>query len=303
MDGEYLSPHGAAAGGCLAGRTPSDRFGLKWLRADLPLEPGYVVTVEPGIYFIKALIDDPARRDKLPREVNVIGDANSLTYVLHKAVGDVIEITDESGAALRLRIVAALNNSLLQGELLMSEANFKRLFPSIAGQRFFLIEAPQPNEISAKLEERLSDYGFDVQDAAHKLASFHQVENTFLSTFQALGALGLLLGTIGLGAVLLRNVLERRRELALLRATGFQPLHLTWLVLAENVLLLGCGLLTGVSCALVAIAPAFVARGGHVSVVSLGLLLLAVLATGLAASWLAVRAVLRAPLLAALRSE
>ena len=107
----------------------------------------------------------------------------------------------------------------------------------------------------------------------------------------------------GLGAVLLRNVLERRRELALLRATGFQPLHLTWLVLAENVLLLGCGLLTGVSCALVAIAPAFVARGGHVSVVSLGLLLLAVLATGLAASWLAVRAVLRAPLLAALRSE
>ena len=48
-----LSTHDA--GGCLAGRTPSDRFGLKWLRADLPLEPGYVVTIEPGVYFIKAL--------------------------------------------------------------------------------------------------------------------------------------------------------------------------------------------------------------------------------------------------------
>jgi Xaa-Pro aminopeptidase len=57
-----LSTHDA--GGCLAGRTPSDRFGLKWLRADLPLEPGYVVTIEPGIYFIKALIDDPQRREK-----------------------------------------------------------------------------------------------------------------------------------------------------------------------------------------------------------------------------------------------
>jgi Xaa-Pro aminopeptidase len=57
-----LSTHDA--GGCLAGRTPSDRFGLKWLRADLPLEPGYVVTFEPGIYFIKALIDDPQRREK-----------------------------------------------------------------------------------------------------------------------------------------------------------------------------------------------------------------------------------------------
>jgi Xaa-Pro aminopeptidase len=50
------------AGGCLKGRTPSDRFGLKWLRADLPLQPGYVVTIEPGIYFIRALLTDPARR-------------------------------------------------------------------------------------------------------------------------------------------------------------------------------------------------------------------------------------------------
>jgi len=33
-----------------------------------------------------------------------------------------------------------------------------------------------------------------------KLAAFHRVENTYLSTFQALGGLGLLLGTLGLGA-------------------------------------------------------------------------------------------------------
>jgi putative ABC transport system permease protein len=235
--------------------------------------------------------------------IPVIADANSMTYVLHKALGDEIEITDDSGQPVKLKLVAALSDSVLQGELLMSDRNFMRLFPSIPGQRFFLIDTAKPGEVSAKLEERLSDYGFDVQETGAKLASFHQVENTFLSTFQALGALGLLLGTVGLAAVLLRNVLERRRELALLRATGYQSNHLAWLVLAENVLLLGCGLLTGIVCALIAIAPTFVARGGRLSVVSLGLLLLAVLVTGLAASLLAVRAVTRAPLLAALRSE
>ena len=236
-------------------------------------------------------------------EVPVIGDANSLQYVLHKGLGDEIELNAENGQPVRLRIVAALQDSLFQSELLMSEDNFTRLFPSLAGQRVFLIDTPQPAAVSALLEDRLSDYGFDATSAAEKLASFHQVENTYLSTFQALGALGLLLGTVGLAAVLLRNVLERRRELALLRATGYQPNHLALLVLAENVLLLGCGLLTGVVCAAIAIAPAWLARGGRVSLVSLGLLLLAVLATGLAASWIAVRAAIKAPLLASLRAE
>jgi Xaa-Pro aminopeptidase len=58
------------AGGCLAGRTPSDRFGLKWLRADLPLQEDYIVTIEPGIYFIPALLDEPGRRERYRDSVN-----------------------------------------------------------------------------------------------------------------------------------------------------------------------------------------------------------------------------------------
>ncbi len=58
------------AGGCLAGRERSDRFGLKWLRADLPLQPGYVVTIEPGIYFIRAILEDPKRREQYAGAVN-----------------------------------------------------------------------------------------------------------------------------------------------------------------------------------------------------------------------------------------
>ena len=249
------------------------------------------------------LLNSSSSISNLKFEIPVIGDANSLTYVLHKSVGDTLEMNDERGLPIKLRVVAALQDSLLQGELLMADSQFTRLFPSIAGQRVFLIEAAQPATVSPLLEDRLSDYGFDAESTATRLASFHQVENTYLSTFQALGALGLLLGTVGLAAVLLRNVLERRRELALLRATGYQPQHLSWLILAENLLLLGCGLLTGIVCALIAIAPAMMGRGGRVSLLSLGLLLATVLFTGLAVSWIAVRAAVKAPLLPALRAE
>jgi ABC-type antimicrobial peptide transport system permease subunit len=237
--------------------------------------------------------------------VPVIADANSMTYVLHLKLGDDVVLNRADGP-LRLRLMGALADSIFQGELVMAEKQFLRVFPEQQGYRFFLIDTPQtlaPNAIAATLEDRLSDFGFDVVPTAERLANFHRVENTYLSTFQMLGGLGLVLGTLGMAAVLLRNVLERRRELALLRAVGYDSSHFTLMVIAENLLLLICGLVTGAACALLAIAPVFFARGGSLPHLSLGFLLLAVLVSGLIASLVATWAALRSPLLPALRAE
>jgi putative ABC transport system permease protein len=228
--------------------------------------------------------------------VPAIADANSMTYVLHRKLGDEIAI-----GSVRLRLVAALADSVFQGELLISEANFLRVFPDQQGFRYFLLEADPA--VTGDLESDLADFGFDVTATRERLAGFHRVENTYIATFQALGALGLLLGTVGLAAVLLRNVLERRRELALLRAVGYRQRNLVAMVLAENALLLVAGLAIGAVCALLAIAPALAARGGGFSVLSIAGLLLAVLVTGMAASLAATIAVARLPVLASLRSE
>ena len=158
-------------------------------------------------------------------------------------------------------------------------------------------------ELTTALEDAFSDQGLDVTSTADRLAAFHRVENTYLSTFQMLGGMGLLLGTAGLGIVLLRNVLEMRRELALLQAVGFRTAHLAAMVVAGDTLLLAAGLGTGTVCAAVAVAPALAARGGNVATGSIALLLVAVLVTGLLASLAAIGAVTRSPLLPALKSE
>ena len=193
----------------------------------------------------------------------------------------------------------------------MSDAQFTHWFPRHEGFRVFLVgeravaghARRAPDTLATLLEGQLGDFGFDAQSAADRLAGYHRVENTYLSTFQALGGFGLILGTFGLGTVLLRNVLERRREMALLRATGFQRAHLVRAVVAESVCLLACGLLLGLACALVAIGPAYAERGEGLPLGATLGLLAAVAVSGLLSTTLATRAVATDDILPALRHE
>ncbi len=58
------------ASGLEPGRSLDTRPSLANLRMDLILRPGYTVTIEPGLYFIPALLNDPVRREKFHDCVN-----------------------------------------------------------------------------------------------------------------------------------------------------------------------------------------------------------------------------------------
>ena len=245
---------------------------------------------------------DSARNDGA---VPAIADATTLQYVLHRAVGDEVTVRGDDGAPVRLRLVGALQDSVLQGALIVGEADFLRAFPGREGFTFFLLDVP-PDAASSlvqPLEEVLADWGFRVERSAERLAAFHEVENTYLSTFQSLGALGLVLGTLGLAAVVLRNVIERRRELALLRAVGYGARTIVFIIVVETLLVVAGGVACGSASALLAIVPAVLARGGSPPLAAAGAMIAAVVAAGVLASLAAVAAVRRMPLLAALRSE
>ena len=148
--------------------------------------------------------------------IPVIIDQNTAMWSLQmmKGVGEVRAFEYEPGKLTYFRVVGLLANSLLQGKLMIGENNFKRIFPDISGYQYFLIavDDSRSNEVAGIFENRLGDIGMDITDANRTLATMLAVQNTYLRTFQSLGALGLLLGTIGLAVAQMRSVLERRQE-------------------------------------------------------------------------------------------
>lgn len=242
-------------------------------------------------------------KDFGPDIVPAIGDAESIRWALGKKLGDDLVYVDERGREVKVRLVGGVANSILQGSLIISEKNFVKLFPSEAGYRFFLIDAPEANLKMASLSKSFQDFGMEITSTTERLAAFNAIQNTYLNTFQVLGGLGLLLGTAGLGVVLLRNVFERRGELALLLAVGFRRKTLKRLILSEHAGLLLAGMCIGLVSAAIAVLPALLNRGTGVPMAFVGISVAVVLIAGLVSTLIAAMIALRGRLLDALRAE
>lgn len=237
--------------------------------------------------------------------IPAIADDATIMWALQKKLGDTLDYQDERGQPFKVRLVGALAGSMLQGSLVISEKNLIEKYPTQGGYRFFLIDAPldRAGEVAEHLSRSLADRGMEVTPATRRLAEFQTVENTYLSIFQALGGLGLLLGSAGLAIVVGRNVLERRREFGLLEALGYQPGQLRRLVLVEHRWLILAGLVIGTVSALVAVWPQLQERTSGFPLREMSLLLAALAFGALFWAWLATRLALRGSRIDALRNE
>jgi ABC-type antimicrobial peptide transport system permease subunit len=237
--------------------------------------------------------------------VPAIGDYATITWALGKSIGDELEYIDEQGQKFHLRLVGMLKSSILQGSLLISEDRFIKRFPSESGYRMFLIDVAEDKTeaVAEKLSAALRDFGLALTSSDKRLAEFNAVENTYLSIFQLIGGLGLILGSTGLGLVVLRNILERRGELAMLQAVGFCKAAIKRMVFYEHWVLLLGGLACGVIAALVAVGPVVKSPRAEVPYLSLALTIFAIAVSGAVWIWLAGVLALRGKMLEALRNE
>jgi len=215
--------------------------------------------------------------------IPAFADQTVITWGLMKKIGDTLTYLNETGKEIKLLLAGGLKNSVFQGNILIADSIFMANFPSADGSEVMLIDAPSENQhlVSEIIKNRLTDYGIELTPTNTRLATFNSVTNTYLSVFMILGGLGVLIGTIGLGIVLLRNILERKSELALLSAIGFSKNQILKLVFAESFVLLSAGIIAGILSASIGILPSILSTFFTINIPVIMLLVTLIFSSGI----------------------
>ena len=214
--------------------------------------------------------------------IPAIADQTVIQWGLGMKVGDILMYQNELGDTLRLKLIAGTTPSIFQGYVIISNQHFLENYPTSSGTNLFLIEGDSENtqQISDELQSVFRDYGWEMESTAKRLVEFYSVTNTYLSIFLALGALGLILGTIGLAVILARTILERRREIAVMQAIGFSARSIFSILTKEYLLLLFVGVLIGFITAVVATLPAFFSSNSDASFSTVAFVVAVILVNG-----------------------
>ena len=208
--------------------------------------------------------------------IPAIADQTVIQWGLGKKTGDTLYYQSETGDTLRIRLIGGIAPSVLQGNLIISDRHFLRFFPSSSGASVYLVDVEPGASVDPKndLTRAFRDNGWYMTGSAARLAEFASVQNTYLSIFTLLGILALILGTVGLGIVLIRNIIERANEIGLFQALGYGPGQIFRIFFLEYFILIGIGILAGFLAAILATLPGLLSLNAMQAFSNIGKLLL-----------------------------
>lgn len=172
------------------------------------------------------------------------------------SVGSVAYLGTGHGV-VRFKVVAQLPSAggaspgLLPG-LVASQPALVSLAGSAPGATLLLKAANRtaPQALADELQRAVLSQGADASSALQLMQAQYDANRGLNDFFIAMMRVGLVVGILGLGAVALRAVIERRRAIGILRAIGFVRLQLLAGMLIESALIVTAGFVVGLAVAL-----------------------------------------------------
>lgn len=235
--------------------------------------------------------------------IPAIADQTVIQWGLDKKIGDTLLYKTEEGKDLKLKLIGGLANSIFQGNVIIAEDHFVQAFPSVSGSNLFLLDAPDSLLKAADLQNNWRNYGPEISSTTDRLLAFYQIENTYLNIFLMLGALGLLIGTLGLGILIFRITFEQIPEYALLLSLGFKKSIILRLVMSEKLFLMIVSVLIGLVPAVLSALPSLISAVYFNLWIWLPTISIMVILSGAIFSFVAIHMVFRQNLVQGLRNE
>lgn len=176
--------------------------------------------------------------------IPAVADQTVITWGMGKTLGDSILYASESGDSIYLVLVAGLESSVFQGNLLISKQNFEKYFPTISGSNVMLadVNSEQTEILKENMEGAFRNYGANIQSAPERLAMFNSVTNTYLDIFLALGGIALIIGTFGIAIIIFRSIQSRKGQYAMLQAIGISQKNIRQISTIEFAIILFAGI-------------------------------------------------------------
>jgi putative ABC transport system permease protein len=214
-------------------------------------------------------------------------------------IGDHFTMRDEASGTSHTFTVAAISKpDLANNGVLIGDAAARQMFGSRAVANRAYLDVADPGAFSDSFAGRFLANGGKaqtlrsvVQDALAQQQQFFLLMRTYL-------ALGLVVGIAGIGVIMVRAVRERRRQVGVLRALGFQSSAVRGAFVVESAFVAVEGVLIGTVLALVCawsitLTDAFGSLGFRVPFGAIGLLVLGTFVCALLATALPARAAAR----------
>lgn len=168
-----------------------------------------------------------------------------------RRTGDVVEFSDPSGAPIQATIAGIYERNPIVGDFVAGEELYRRL--ALNNQRsdavtIVNIESDaDPSAVRAGLEEATASfYTVQVLDPEQfKGTQANQIDR-LLGVLYGLLGLAVIIGILGIVNTLALSVVERRREIGMLRAVGMLRVQIRRIIYVESVLIAVAGALVGI---------------------------------------------------------
>ena len=173
---------------------------------------------------------------ELRRGLSLFIDEEALIWSLKKSVGDTIYYQNERGESVPVVIAGTYPTGIFHGNAIMSEEDFRSLWPKESGVEVLLMKSSRPDEAVEILSTAMNEYGLTVQTIKERIRMFFEVTDTYLIIFLTLGGLGLLLGVFSLVIIVRKNITAQATTIRQYRAMGFSEHLIGQMLLRENLL-------------------------------------------------------------------